>query len=135
MLFSNIQCNTLNHSTFLNNQSLCKSVLNASYIPIGVNAVEAGELLTLIYLYTRIILKDETCVQLCMQAVSVTHIITLGMCSVYLTTKRMPCMSRFKCVCDDNFNFSCYLIFSSLHVTNSNIIVSSFMSPTVVKNV
>jgi len=75
MLFSNIQCNTLNHSTFSNSHSLCKSTLNANSIPVSLNTVEVIELFTLIYLY--IILKDKTYVQLCVQAVSVTHI-TLG---------------------------------------------------------
>ena len=133
MLFSNMQCNTLNHSTFPDNWSLCKSALNANYIPVGLNAVEVIELLTLMYLY--IILKDMAYVQLCMQAVCVTHIITLRMCSVYITTKRMPCMGMFECLCEDNFNFSFYLIISSLHVTSSIVIVSSFMSASAVENV
>jgi hypothetical protein len=75
MLFSNIHCNTLNHSTFSDSHSLCKSTLNGKYFPVSLNTVEAIELFTLIYLYT--ILTDKTYVQLCVQAVSVTHI-TLG---------------------------------------------------------
>ena len=79
-----------------------------------------------------VILMDKTYVQLSMKAVSVTHIITLGMCSVYITTKRMPCMGMFESVCEDNFNFSCYLRISSLHITSSIVAVSSFMSASAV---
>jgi hypothetical protein len=49
-----------------------QSTLNGNYIPVSLNTVEVIELFTLIYLY--IILKDKTYVQLCVQAVSVTHI-------------------------------------------------------------
>jgi len=42
-------------------------------------------------------------------------------------------MGMFECLCEDNFNFSCYLIINSLHVTSSIIIVSSFMSVSAVK--
>ncbi len=71
----------------------------------------------------------------CMQAVSVTHIITLGVCSVYVTTKMMPGGGMLECLCKDIFNFLCYLIISGFRVASSAIIVSSFMSALVVENV
>ena len=58
MLFSNMQCNTLIHSTFSVNCSLCKSAFNANLIPVGLNTVEVTEMLILLYSY--IILKDKT---------------------------------------------------------------------------